>query len=107
MNVLIKQTCMTFDPDYGTIESISYSTTLTADMPVTDAILIITDFVDNCLKHLIVRTASTAPAAPSRWPIADLVEDIETFFIFSPNRRLTASASPTSPAGVEVPCALI
>lgn len=55
MNVLIKQTCMTFDPDYGTIESISYSTTLTADMPVTDAILIITDFVDNCLKHVVKR----------------------------------------------------
>lgn len=55
MNVLIKQTCMTFDPDYGTIESVSYSTTLTADIPVTDAILIITDFVNNYLKHIVKR----------------------------------------------------
>ena len=46
---------MTFDPDYGTIESVSYSTTLTADIPVTDAILIITDFVNNYLKHIVKR----------------------------------------------------
>ena len=26
----------------------------------------------------IEKIASTAPAAPSRWPIADLVEDIES-----------------------------
>lgn len=55
MNVLIKQTCMTFDPDYGTIESVSYTTTLTSDMPVTDAILIITDFVNLHLKHVVKR----------------------------------------------------
>lgn len=55
MNVLIKQTCMTFDPDYGIIESVSYSTTLTADMPVTDAIMIINDFVDSYLKHIVKR----------------------------------------------------
>ena len=55
MNVLIKQSCMTFDPDYGAIESVSYSTTLTADMPVNDAILIITDFVNNYLKHVVKR----------------------------------------------------
>ena len=36
-------------------ESVSYSTTLTADMPVNDAILIITDFVNNYLKHVVKR----------------------------------------------------
>ena len=38
---------------------------------------------------------------------ADLVEDIETLVAYSPKALLTASASPTSPAGVDVPCALI
>lgn len=52
MNVLIKQTCMTFSPDDGTIESVSYSTTLSAGYPVTDVILIIEDFVKKCLSHV-------------------------------------------------------
>jgi len=52
MNVLIKQTCMTFSPVDGTIESVSYSTTLSAKFPVTDVILIIEDFVKNCISHV-------------------------------------------------------
>lgn len=52
MNVLIKQTCMTFSPVDGTIESVSYSTTLSAGYPVTDVILIIEDFVKKCLSHV-------------------------------------------------------
>ena len=55
MNVLIKQSCIAYDPDYATVDSVSYTTTLTADMPVTDAILIITDFVNNYLKHIVKR----------------------------------------------------
>src|SRR3546814_11416060 len=38
----------------------------------------------------IEKIASTAPAAPSRWPIADLVDDLDTFFTPSPNNRRTA-----------------
>jgi hypothetical protein len=55
MNVLIKQSCIAYDPDYATVDSVSYTTTLTADVPVTDAILIITDFVNNYLKHIVKR----------------------------------------------------
>lgn len=55
MNVLIKQSCIAYSPDYATVDSVSYTTTLTADMPVTDAILIITDFVNNYLKHIVKR----------------------------------------------------
>src|SRR3546814_568239 len=55
----------------------------------------------------IEKIASTAPAAPSRWPIADLVDDIDTFFTASPNNRRTAPTSISSPSGVEVPCALM
>ena len=55
MNVLIKQSCIAYDPDYATMDSVSYTTTLTADVPVTDAILIITDFVNTHLKHIVKR----------------------------------------------------
>src|SRR3546814_2998118 len=50
----------------------------------------------------IEKIASTAPAAPSRWPIADLVDDIDTFFTASPNNRRTAptSISPTTGAAI-------
>jgi hypothetical protein len=50
---------------------------------------------------------STAPAPPSRWPIADLVELIETVEIASPNSLRTAPSSSSSPSGVEVPWALM
>lgn len=55
MNVLIKQSCIAYDPDYATVDSVSYTTTLTADVPVADAILIITDFVNAYLKHIVKR----------------------------------------------------
>ena len=55
MNVLIKKSCIAYDPDYATVDSVSYTTTLTADVPVADAILIITDFVNNYLKHIVRR----------------------------------------------------
>ena len=55
MNVLIKQSCIAYDPDYATMDSVSYTTTLTADVPVADAILIITDFVNTHLKHIVKR----------------------------------------------------
>src|SRR4029453_355975 len=50
---------------------------------------------------------STAPAPPSRWPIADLVELIDNDPMALPNRRRTAPSSSSSPSGVEVPWALI
>src|SRR5665213_1311544 len=51
------------------------------------------------------KIASTAPAAPSKWPIADLVEDIETFEAALPSMRSTAFNSISSPNGVDVPWA--
>src|SRR3989304_4233484 len=53
------------------------------------------------------KIASTAPAAPRRWPIADLVEDIETFPAALPNSRSTAASSVSSPLGVEGPWGLV
>ena len=47
-------------------------------------------------------TASTAPAAPKRWPIADLFELINKFF-FDPNSFSTAESSTVSPTWVDVP----
>src|ERR1700712_4167249 len=41
----------------------------------------------------IEKIASTAPAAPSRWPIDDLVEDIEIRLAELPARRCTAPSS--------------
>jgi hypothetical protein len=52
------------------------------------------------------KIASTAPAAPSKCPMLDLVEDITTFPAASPSIRSTAPSSITS-AMVEVPCALM
>ena len=50
-------------------------------------------------------TASTPPAAPSRWPVIDLVELTTSFFACSPKASLIALVSLTSPSGVDVPCA--
>ena len=55
MNVLIKQSCIAYRPIYATVDSVSYTTTLTADVPVADAIMIINDFVDTYLKHIVKR----------------------------------------------------
>ena len=54
-----------------------------------------------------VATASTAPAAPSRWPIADLVDETGISLApSSPSARLSAAVSAASLSCVEVPCAL-
>ena len=54
------------------------------------------------------RSASRAPAAPSRWPVIDLVPDTGMpAATSSPNARTIALASATSPTGVEVACALM
>ena len=37
-----------------------------------------------------VNTDSMPPAAPSRWPVIDLVELTASFFAWSPNARLIA-----------------
>src|SRR4029079_18376766 len=55
----------------------------------------------------IEKIASTAPAAPSRWPIDDLVDDIDMRLAALPTRRCTAPSSISSPSAVEVPCALM
>ena len=48
----------------------------------------------------IVTIASTAPAAPSKWPVNDLVDDTGTSL---PRTATIAPLSPFSLAGVEVP----
>jgi hypothetical protein len=52
------------------------------------------------------KIASPAPAAPSRWPTIDLVDDMVILPAALPARRCTAPSSISSPSGVEVPCAL-
>src|ERR1700710_3164174 len=41
----------------------------------------------------MLKMASTAPAAPSRWPVEDLVDDIDTLEGALPSRRWAASRS--------------
>src|SRR5687768_12769843 len=53
------------------------------------------------------KMASTAPAAPRRCPVEDLVEDIAKPLIRLPISRSTALSSISSPSGVEVPWALM
>src|SRR5664279_3673546 len=55
----------------------------------------------------ILKIVSTAPAAPSRCPVDDLVDDIDTREAALPNSRSTAPSSISSPTWVEVPCALM
>ena len=52
-------------------------------------------------------TASLPPAAPRRWPVMDLVEEMEILGARSPKQRLMARVSQRSLIGVEVPWALI
>jgi hypothetical protein len=54
----------------------------------------------------IEKIASIAPAAPSRWPVADLVEDIAGLREALARSRSTARSSISSPICVEVPWAL-
>src|SRR6201996_9852703 len=51
----------------------------------------------------MLKIASIAPAAPSRWPVEDLVDDIDTFEAALPSSRCAAASSISSPIGVEVP----
>src|SRR6202020_2154959 len=53
------------------------------------------------------KIASIAPAAPSRCPVDDLVDDIDTLDAAFPSNRSTAPSSISSPTCVEVPCALM
>src|SRR3954465_2565518 len=53
-----------------------------------------------------VTTASSAPAAPSRWPVHDFVAVTQTCATASPSAVRSAAASATSPSGVDVACAL-
>ena len=55
---------------------------------------------------LTVTMASTAPAAPMRWPWMGLVEDTASLSIPAPKTSDSASASATSLAMVAVPWAL-
>ena len=61
-----------------------------------------------CCSMAMAQTAiSTAPAAPSMWPVAPLVELTASFLACSPKTVLIACVSQTSPCGVEVPWALM
>src|SRR5712691_2448221 len=51
--------------------------------------------------------ASSAPAAPSRCPVIDLVDAKISLRAWAPNTAFTAAVSAASPCGVEVPCALM
>src|ERR1700720_2208486 len=55
----------------------------------------------------MLKIVSIAPAAPSRCPVDDLVDDIDTFEAALPTRRSTAASSISSPTCVDVPCALM
>src|SRR3981189_577286 len=55
----------------------------------------------------MLKIASIAPAAPSRCPVDDLVDDIDTRDAELPSIRSTAPSSISSPTWVEVPCALM
>ena len=48
-------------------------------------------------QAMTVKTASSAPAAPRRWPVAPLVEDTARWLLWEPNTRLTAMFSMASP----------
>src|SRR5260370_37220822 len=55
----------------------------------------------------MLKIASIAPAAPSRCPVDDLVDDIDTLEEALPNSRSTAPSSIPSRTWAEVPSALI
>ena len=59
------------------------------------------------MQQAMQKMLSTAPAPPSKWPMADLVLLIETVEMASPNSRRTAPSSSSSPSGVEVPWAMM
>src|SRR5271154_2225297 len=55
----------------------------------------------------MLKIASIAPAAPSRCPVDDLVDDIDPLEAALPSSRSTAPSSISSPSCVDVPCALM
>jgi hypothetical protein len=59
------------------------------------------------LQHQRQKIASSAPAAPCAWPVIDFRGADRRGQQPSPKMRRTASISPTSPTGVEVPWALM
>src|SRR3954465_5334085 len=63
------------------------------------------------IRPLVIASAhaapSTAPAAPSIWPVIDLVDETATSCAWSPSTALIATVSDASFNGVEVPCALM
>src|SRR5216683_3118981 len=66
--------------------------------------------VGDALLSRIARTLkihSIAPAAPSRCPVDDLVDDIDTLEAALPKSISTPPSSISSPTCVEVPCALM
>ena len=66
--------------------------------------------VGGTIPFLIARILaidSTAPAAPNKWPVIDLVELMFNSNAWSPNTSLIALASEISPTGVDVPCTLM
>ena len=62
---------------------------------------------DSLADRQDVKMASVLPAAPSRWPVIDLVALIGIFLAYSPKTVLMAIVSVRSLSGVEVPWALM
>ena len=58
-------------------------------------------------KDKIEKIDSIAPEAPNKWPVDDLVDDINNFFLFFSKIFFTELNSISSPKRVEVPWALI
>ena len=58
-------------------------------------------------RAMVVKMVSTAPAAPSRWPVMDLVELTASLAAWSPKVVWMAAVSQASFMEVEVPWALI
>ena len=56
---------------------------------------------------MAVNAISTAPEAPRRWPIMDLVEETCSFLAWSPKTSLMALVSVLSLSSVLVPWALM
>ena len=55
----------------------------------------------------MAKSPSSAPAAPSRWPVIDLVALTAIPSASAPKARRMAFASAMSPTGVEVACAIL
>jgi len=60
-----------------------------------------------CFSTRVHTANSSAPAAPSRCPVIDLVDPKISCFAWGPNTVFTAAVSAPSPCGVDVPWALM